>query len=103
MKFIKMERIKDNKNINIELLFGRFLDRQLFPWSNQIVSLAESIKSDIQLEVDSTILRLNQNKSVVAKQIIEKIRSRAESWNYIKYLDHFWFSKIPQFRNFQRA
>ncbi len=98
-----MENMKRKENINIDALFGRLLDRQLFPWKNQQLTISETIEIDSQVEASETIDRLTQSLNIKAKNAIERIKGRAESWGYSKYLDHLWLKRIPHLRISFRA
>mgnify|MGYP001589503444 FL=1 len=89
--------------INIDVLFGRLLDRQLFPWENDTVTIYQSILESSQVETRDTIDKLKQFSNITANTVIDKIRGRAESWDYNKYLDHLRLFVTPHLRTFQRA
>lgn len=91
------------ENINIDVLFGRLLDRQLFPWENTKITIYQSILQNSQTETRDTIDRLKQFSNITAFSVIDKIKGRAESWGYNKYLDHLWLFVIPRLGTFQRA
>lgn len=97
-----MEMIR-KENINIDTLLWRLLDRQLFPWKNIKISIYESILDNSRSETEETINRSKQLDNINASSVIEKIKGRAESWDYTKLLDHLWLLEIPHLRIFQRA
>ncbi len=91
------------ENINANDLFGRLLERQLFPWENNRITIYQSISESSQIETQYTIDKLKQFSNIKADDVINKIRGRSESWGYNKYLDHLWLFAIPHLRTFQRT
>lgn len=98
-----MKEMKKKENINTDVLFTRFLDRELFPWENNLTTVYESILKSSEIETQATLNRLKQFANVTAKSVIERIKGRSESWGYNQYLDHLWLFVAPHLRTFQRA
>lgn len=98
-----MKEMNAKENINIDVLFRRLLDRQLFPWENNVITIYESILKNSQIETQETLNKLKQFTNITANSVIERIKGRSESWGYNKYLDHLWLFAIPRLRTFQRA
>ncbi len=103
MKVKNMKEMNRKENENIEILFGRLLEAQLFPWENKIVTIYDSILESSKVETQEILNKLKLFSNVTANSVIEKIKGRTESWGYDKYLDHLRLFATPHLRIFQRA
>lgn len=88
MKNKTMERMKSQEALDIETLFGRLLNRQMFAWENKSRTIGRTIIDSSQLRTRETLEQLRRNINTETGQVIEKISGRAGSWGYGKYLDH---------------
>ncbi len=101
MKNKNMEIMKNQEIIiDNENAFRRLLDRQVFPWENQIKTVNETILTNARLKARETLSQLQEVANIKGSQIIEKISGRAESWKYGEYLEHTRLWAIPLLRNF---
>lgn len=94
-----MERIDAQEIFNIENIFGRLMDRQMFPWQNERKTIREAITKTSRTEANRKLTLLKQNTIISSYQIIEKIKGRAKTWNYTKFLDHLSLWEIFPQRN----
>lgn len=92
--------MKNQETGDIEALFGRLLDRQMFPWENKQRAIGEAIITRSKLQAKETLAQLNQGVGLRASEVIERIEGRAESWNYGEFLDHLRLLEIPHLRIF---
>ncbi len=85
---------------DVEVLFGRLLDRQTFRWENKSKTIGKTIIDSSQLRARETLEQLRRNINIQIGQVIEKISGRAESWSYSEYLDHSGLLEIRHSTNF---
>lgn len=72
-----------------ENLLGRLVNRQVFSWPGEKQStIQEKINFYAQLEAKQKMLALNQALTSSPKTALQKVRPRAESWQFGELLDH---------------
>jgi hypothetical protein len=79
-------------NINAGISFERLLDRKLFSWGGQALTLKQAIFSNASRKAQEVVSSTNLASSTSPQAIIDKVSPRAESWGYLNYLDHFKLS-----------
>jgi len=70
-------------------LLGRLMKRRVFLWpeENQ-ATIGELVENNVQQEARQRIETLNQSINLSPQKVLEKVRPRAESWQFGELLDH---------------
>lgn len=82
-------------------LFGRLLNRQLFPWPNESSStINNKIRKSAKNEAKSTIEALSRNLKLSPRSVLDKVLPRATSWQFPELLDHIMLKRAYRLGNF---
>ncbi|MDP3955341.1 MAG: hypothetical protein Q8Q15_03200 [bacterium] len=79
----------DTEKLNNTNLLGRLLNRPVFAWTEeQQTTFRQKIMTNSQREAVERVNTVSQDITLSPTKVIEKIRSKVDSWQTEKLLDH---------------